>query len=681
MALLFVMSITVYLTTLMPEIGFSGDAAKFQFSSRVLGTPHTSGYPLYSLVSRLFSMLPLKNPAYRINFMSAFFAAAAVLVLFLIINKLTGNRIVSFISSLLFAFSWTFWEEAVIAEVYALNAFLIAIVIFSLMEWHETGKIKYLYLFFFFYSLSFAHHLTMILLLPAIIYFILITDYRTVLNPVNILMCLFSIIIGASLYLYIFIRTRAPASYVDMWAYNLKDFMWWIAGGQFKGRMFSFGLGQVFSERIPFYIDALRNQYLVYGGIAGLSGMCLLLRDKLKYALFFLLIFLGNLFFTLNYGIGDVYVFFIPTYLVFAIFIACALNAAFSCRVKFVKTGAAFLSMILVLALYARNLPLVDRSRDTIYGEFTDAVLEKIENNSVILAPNYAWGQFYLYKIIGEGKRRGDNILTHWYWHPYMVAESYPSYNPHPRIDGAEALSFKNSFSERDKTIICPYIFGERIPPAMNVYFHKGSKKKMDRAGFCSRELLHKNKCGYKLELFKLVKPGEETKKEPLPTKERVSPSPPLVSSFLKKGILKIDFTDRTRSFLLNGWSWTELAQDGSPFCWADDIESSFFVPLTGACDYALSFKASPLFASSCPGQTMEIRVNNKSAGKLMLGKDWTKYSVSIPSSFWKGGNNTVKFKYAWTASPSEVLGTDDDRDLAVSFNYIVLRKADEKRK
>jgi len=70
----------VYLLTLLPSVGW-GDIARFQYVARIWGVPHRFGYPLYIALSRLFGFLPLGDLAYRINLMSAVFAALAVVCL------------------------------------------------------------------------------------------------------------------------------------------------------------------------------------------------------------------------------------------------------------------------------------------------------------------------------------------------------------------------------------------------------------------------------------------------------------------------------------------------------------------------------------------------------------------------------------------------------------------------
>jgi hypothetical protein len=78
---LFLFSLSTYLATLAPSITWRHDGADggdLITAAYTLGIPHPTGYPLYVLLARLFTFLPWGGIAYRVNLMSAFFAAATV---------------------------------------------------------------------------------------------------------------------------------------------------------------------------------------------------------------------------------------------------------------------------------------------------------------------------------------------------------------------------------------------------------------------------------------------------------------------------------------------------------------------------------------------------------------------------------------------------------------------------
>ena len=79
---------TVYIKTLLPGIGNSGDTAKFAFAGYVWGTAHGNGYPTYRVLNHFFtSLIPIGSLAYRANLLSAVFSViASILITLTLIN-------------------------------------------------------------------------------------------------------------------------------------------------------------------------------------------------------------------------------------------------------------------------------------------------------------------------------------------------------------------------------------------------------------------------------------------------------------------------------------------------------------------------------------------------------------------------------------------------------------------
>jgi len=129
----------LYLRTLLPSVGVA-DTFEFQVVVPLLRVAHPTGYPLYVLLGKLFTLLPLGNVAWRVNLASAVFATAAVLVLYAIILRLTGRWLPALLAALALAFSFTFWSQAIVAEVYALHNLLVAIILWLLLGRPEARR-------------------------------------------------------------------------------------------------------------------------------------------------------------------------------------------------------------------------------------------------------------------------------------------------------------------------------------------------------------------------------------------------------------------------------------------------------------------------------------------------------------------------------------------------------------
>src|SRR6266542_808761 len=62
-AALFLVAGALYVYTLAPTV-LPGDYAEFQMCAAILGIPHPTGYPLYILLGKVFTLLPVGDVAY-----------------------------------------------------------------------------------------------------------------------------------------------------------------------------------------------------------------------------------------------------------------------------------------------------------------------------------------------------------------------------------------------------------------------------------------------------------------------------------------------------------------------------------------------------------------------------------------------------------------------------------------
>jgi hypothetical protein len=142
--LVFSIALIVYTLTVEPTLSF-WDCGEYIATSAKLQVGHPPGAPLYQMMGAFFSMFASdpSQVAFMINMMSVFSSAFTILFLFwsssIILKKILSefsepnkwNDLAvlgsSFVGALSFAFSDSFWYNAVEAEVYAMATFLIAI--------------------------------------------------------------------------------------------------------------------------------------------------------------------------------------------------------------------------------------------------------------------------------------------------------------------------------------------------------------------------------------------------------------------------------------------------------------------------------------------------------------------------------------------------------------------------
>ncbi len=194
-AFVFVFSLAVYFKTMAPTVSF-WDCGEFIACAYIQGVPHPPGAPLYLLVGRIFTLIPIfEDIARRVNLISVISSAFTVLFLYLIIVHLIkrfftereGFRayipyIGGIVGALSFAFTPSFWFNAVEAEVYAPSMFFTGLVVWLAFRWsekhEEVGNEKYLLLIAYLVGLAIGVHLLNVLALPTVALIVFFRKYE-----------------------------------------------------------------------------------------------------------------------------------------------------------------------------------------------------------------------------------------------------------------------------------------------------------------------------------------------------------------------------------------------------------------------------------------------------------------------------------------------------------------------
>jgi hypothetical protein len=408
--LLALAALAVYLRTLLPSVG-EADTLEFQVVAAKLGVAHPTGYPLYVLLTKAFTLLPLNNVAWRANLASAVFATAAVVVLYDLLRALTGRSLLSLLTVLGFAFSSTFWSQAVIAEVYTLHNLLVVVVFWLLLrpEWEsEAGaarRARRWQATFFLVGLSLTNHLTTALLIPAV--GLALAWDRPRMSPREWLVGGGLLLLGLSVYL--FIPLRWPALNDGRWM-TLPDFLSYITGGQFHGALRLDGWQDPTRWRI---VARLLHEPFGWAGLflAGLGVASLAFRRRRALALTGIT-FLAFVVYGLSYYVADIAVFLLPAHLILAIWIAVSVAALArlpasmgSLSSGIWRSAVVGLFALLPLSRIWINLPVVDRSQDRggyAWGRY--ALDQPLVSDSAILADTKKFAPLYYLQQV-EGVR------------------------------------------------------------------------------------------------------------------------------------------------------------------------------------------------------------------------------------------------------------------------------------
>jgi hypothetical protein len=446
----------LYVGTLAPTVLPYGapdtlDSPMLQTEVTVLGVGHPTGYPTYMMLTHLFTYLPIGDPAYRVNLGSAIYGAAAVFAVYLAGLRLGGRPVAAAAGALAFGLSGAFWSQAVITEVYTFEALLVALVILFLFLWRDGRDSRYLLLLAFLVGLSLTHHLTSVLLVPAAVVFVSLTDGRVFSRTGLMLKGVGLFLLGLLPLLYLPIRAlmHAPLNEADPstpWRFLLL-----ITGGSFlaesseKGRHCSpssLALADA-STKLGLFGDHLLGQFpLILMLVGVLAAFYLLFTDRATAILLGMLFFgcLGQAAVYLQLGIEDFYVFLIPAILVFGLCISAGLGVLLQWveRPMVGSTpGAAVALSVLILfvpLLGVREAYVEqDRSEDYAARKTIEAAASKVEQGATVL---HHRSQLW-YMVLVERKRRDltliDPFCTSWDRHADVV---WPE-----RINAARSVS------------------------------------------------------------------------------------------------------------------------------------------------------------------------------------------------------------------------------------------------
>ncbi len=346
-ALLALADFVLYAVTAAPSVAtVFDDSLEFQVVAPTLGIAHPSGYPLYTLLGKLATLLiPFRDAAGRLNLFSALCAAAAIGILFLVAAKLAGNRAAAAVATIAFAISPAWWSQATIAEVYALHGLLVALFIYCLLRWEESrGQGRkgagekgpsdaWLAAAALVFGLGMAHHRMMALLLPAALVFIFWSDPALIRQPRRWLRPIGLGLAPLLLYLYLPLRGAQGITSLDgTYTATPGGALDWILARGYS----------VFLTGNPFGVERGTSSYLaltlqqmgVLPLVAALMGLARAWRLSARRSTFLLLATAAQIAFGMAYKVQDVEVFFIPAVLLIALWAAIGLAQIFDAATR-----------------------------------------------------------------------------------------------------------------------------------------------------------------------------------------------------------------------------------------------------------------------------------------------------------------------------------------------------------
>ncbi|MCF8266639.1 MAG: DUF2723 domain-containing protein [Ignavibacteriales bacterium] len=462
----------VYSLTLAPSLVEidSGELAAVQF---LPGIAHPSGYPLFTLIGHLFTKLPFPVRTITLGNIQAMIYTLGGIIFFYVTllriyrgsisedtiaqngkvkkpakkkpaavknHQLPGLDVISLLfiaASGMLAFSLTVWRQSTSIEVYSLHFLLLNTILFFSVRAYFSSEVKTKFinndwvLVFLIMGLSFANHLTTILIFPGIVFLYL---KKTGITGSSIKRLIISGIPGFLLMLlfYLYLPITASANPALNWG-NPVDFeriFRHVSGKQYQVWMFS-SLDAAFKQ-LWYFLSRLPLEFGYIGIIPVVLGFFKAFRVQKSISVFVLINLLVTVFYSINYDIHDIDSYFLLSFISLTYFAFWGLFFIFELIKDSGRQSQFFtFSLIFVITPLVINFSKADRSEVYIFEDYTKSILASLPQNSIVLT--YQWDYFispayYLQNVenIREDVVIIDKELLRRSWYFTQLSNSYP---------------------------------------------------------------------------------------------------------------------------------------------------------------------------------------------------------------------------------------------------------------
>jgi hypothetical protein len=393
-------ALLLYSSTLLPGQDL-GDTAAFQaIAGRQVITPR-DGYPLYYRVLDTFLRLVPGEPARATNLASAVAASLAVGLVVLAGAELAGSLVAGLVAALLLAGSYTFWSQAIIAEVYALHLLIATASLLALLAWHRRPSLGRLAVFFAVYALGFGNHLSMVLLLPGFGLFLLLAAPGGPLQMLRPRVVFLALGLAALFALQYGWNAAGMLALPDHGGVGVmaRNFWFDVTKSDWRAVMVYGTPHSMIDERFGMYWFDLRQQFGVPGIAAAVAGLVFLFVRSWRLGVLLGVLWTVNWAFAFTYNVGDVHVFFLPSH--WAVALAAGCGAAWvaslaTARLRDARARAVTVVVAAALLAYPAwrvydTYPAVDRSRDWEPKAFFDRLTGGMDGDREVLGTDLNW--------------------------------------------------------------------------------------------------------------------------------------------------------------------------------------------------------------------------------------------------------------------------------------------------
>ena len=445
----------VYLLTMAPGLTWANsgaDGGDLITAAATGGVAHPSGYPLFLLLASLFQKIPIGELAFRTNLMCAIATAFASVTLFAMTSRSLKPEapFLSWLPGLASGFAFglapLIWSQAVITEVYALNALFVALILYLLespvtARFTQARKDSLIGLTF---GLSIGNHVTVLFLLPVIL-LATIRDYSTATDQAwqgkdwkfsgrsFLRTCLW---IGIGLLIYLTLPLRALSKPPVNWGYpnNPGGFWWLVSGKLYQGQLLISSFAPLW-ERLRAVAAIFLDHFGLVGLTVGLIGLIVFFKpSRLNFSTLWILAAFST--FAVVYSTNDAFIYLIPALLCFSIWIGHGLGRLMEViprRFKGVPTVAGTILLVILFVQGILHWKQVDAAGDTRAASFSQDVLSIAPPEAIIFAQGDQ-AIFSLWYFEYVMKSRPDLAviapdLLQFEWYTQVLKDTYPGLN------------------------------------------------------------------------------------------------------------------------------------------------------------------------------------------------------------------------------------------------------------
>ena len=488
-----------YLITIAPSV-IQIDTGELAAVQCTLGIAHPTGYPLFTMLGYIFSLIPLPfSKIFQLNILAALYCSAAIGVFTytakLILNNLSSfqfsktskvkakkkkqsdktqvpNTDTAFVlsehfkiiavifSGLFLALSKTFWFQSTSVEVYSLHLLLITIILLALIKafiLSEKGKSisKYWIIFAIALALGFTNHMTTLLIIPAVTYLYFVKNglnSKSIKQILIMLLIFFPILI----LIYAYLPIRANQNPIINWGNPIdwERIIRHISGHQYQVWLFS--STEAAAKQFNYFIGNLPMEFSI-SLIMILLGLISSFIYARKFFIFNSIIFLSTVLYSINYDINDIDSYFLLAYISLAFFATFGISqlVLFTLKKRInIVLPVAVLLVFLGLQFY-NSYDTVNQRNNFIYEDYTKSLLNSLPNNSIVFS--YQWDYFisasYYFQQV-ENYRKDviviDKELLRRSWYYNQIKTNHPTLLNGIRTDVDQFIKALKPF-ERDQ--------------------------------------------------------------------------------------------------------------------------------------------------------------------------------------------------------------------------------------